>query len=146
MQADARQAHTQSGLKGTPTWVRLPREAWPAAWVRKGYRDPVCPRRLPLYGHPDSGGFWEAHCSAHLVEQGFQELTPWRSCFWHPYLLVFLVVYVEDFKMARPTGNLAKAWKLVQDVGLTTPGIELRPGSKSTHQQMSVDISGASIG
>ncbi len=58
---------------------------------------------------------------------GFQELTPLRSCFWHPYLLVFLDVYVDDFKMAGPSGNLAKAWKLVQEAGPTTPGIEIDP-------------------
>ena len=38
-QADARQACAQSVLGGTPTWVRLPREAWPASWA--GMRDPV---------------------------------------------------------------------------------------------------------
>ena len=36
-QADARQACTQSVLGGTPTWVRLPREALPASWA--GLRD-----------------------------------------------------------------------------------------------------------
>ena len=39
-QADAEQAYIQSKLGGTPTWVRLPRDRWPAAW--KGMRDPVC--------------------------------------------------------------------------------------------------------
>ena len=31
-QADACQAYTQSTLGGTPSWVRLAREAWPASW------------------------------------------------------------------------------------------------------------------
>ncbi len=54
MQADARQAYTQSEPNGTPTWVRLPHEAWPADWEGKGFHDPVCLLRLSLYGHPDS--------------------------------------------------------------------------------------------
>jgi len=53
-QTDAEQAYTQSKLGGTPTWVRLPRERWPPAW--KSMVDPVCPLRLSLYGHADSGG------------------------------------------------------------------------------------------
>merc|ERR1712113_541524 len=32
-QADARQAYTRSKLGGTPTWVRLPRDAWPQSWA-----------------------------------------------------------------------------------------------------------------
>ena len=63
-QCDAEQAYTQSKLGGTPTWVRLPKEQWPESW--KGMHDPVCPLILALYGHPDSGGYWEQHCEPHL--------------------------------------------------------------------------------
>ncbi len=122
-QADARQAYTQSTLGGTPTWVRLPREAWPASWHKMS--DPVCPLRLSLYGHPDSGGYWERHCEQHLVSQGFTPTKPWRSCFFHPDLKVFLVVYVDDFKMSGPTGNLTKAWELVRGKGKETAGIDM---------------------
>ncbi len=95
-QADAEQAYTQSRLGGTPTWVRLPPDQRPAAW--KGFRDPVCPLVLALYGHPDSGGFWERHCEKHLLARGFVALSDeWRSCFWHPRLSLYLVVYVDDF-------------------------------------------------
>eukprot|EP00959_Pyramimonas_sp_CCMP1952_P346108 7249108-Pyramimonas_sp.AAC.1 len=51
-QADARQAYTQSMLGGTPTWARLPEEAWPKSWA--GMVDPVCPLLLALHGHPDA--------------------------------------------------------------------------------------------
>jgi hypothetical protein len=81
-QADAEQAYTQAKLGGTPTWVRLPPDARPKSWA--GFRDPVCPLRLALYGHPDSGGFWEQHCTAHLRKCGFEEIEEWRSCFFHP--------------------------------------------------------------
>jgi len=121
-QADAEQAYTQAKLGGTPTWVRLPPDARPAAWA--GMRDPVCPMRLALYGHPDSGGFWEKHCTAHLLKQGFVEIDEWRSCFFHEQLQVYLVVYVDDFKVAGPVASLPKAWKLIRSglkLGATEP-------------------------
>ena len=58
-QADAVQAYTQSRLGGTDTWVSLPKDAWPEEWHHLPYDDPVCPLVLALYGHSDSGGFWE---------------------------------------------------------------------------------------
>ena len=111
-QADAEQAYTQAKLGGTPTWVSLPPEARPAAWA--GMKNPVCPLRLALYGHPDSGGFWEKHCADHLLKAGFVEIDEWRSCFFHKQLQVYLVVYVDDFKMAGPVASLPKAWKLIR--------------------------------
>ena len=107
-QADAKQAYTQSLLGGKETWVRLPEEVWPEHWKGK-YTDPVCPLRLALYGHPDSGGFWEQHCEKHLLEQGFEKIRPWRSCYFHPKLKQFLIVYVDDFKMSGPADTQAEA-------------------------------------
>ena len=77
-------------------------------------RDPVCPLILALYGHPDSGGYWEHHCEKHLRSVGFVPIADWRSCFWHSELGLYLVVYVDDFKMAGPSGNLAKGWSLIR--------------------------------
>ena len=111
-QSDAEQAYTQAWLQGTPTWVRLPRDQWPESWA--GMDDPVCPLHLALYGHPDSGGHWDRHCTDHLVSVGFQELPNWRSCFWHPELKLFLVVYVDDFKLSGPAENLERGWKLIR--------------------------------
>ena len=39
-QADGKQAYTQTTLKGTETWVRLPKDRWPKEWIGK-YGDPV---------------------------------------------------------------------------------------------------------
>ena len=58
MQADAEQAYIQAELRGTETWVELPKEAWLKSW--SGMLRPVCPLKLALYGHPDAGGHWEA--------------------------------------------------------------------------------------
>jgi hypothetical protein len=32
----------------------------------------------------------------------------------HPLLKLFLIAYVDEFKMAGPTGNLAKGWELIR--------------------------------
>ena len=56
-QADAVQAYVQSDLKGKhPTWVHVPKELWPAAWHRRGYKRPMCRLVKSLYGHPEAGG------------------------------------------------------------------------------------------
>ena len=97
-QADAKQAYTQAKLEGIPTWVSLPKDAWPSSWSE--YHNPVCPLRLALYGHPDVGGCWEAHCHASLLKCGFLPVQDWPSVYWLDASRVLLLVYVDDFKMA----------------------------------------------
>ena len=108
--ADATQAYTQAELKGTETWVELPEHQWPEAWrKRTDLFRPVCPLVLAWYGHPDSGGHWERHCEAHLFTAGFERAEgPWPSTYWRPGLRLFLVVYVDDFKVVGPTKQLKK--------------------------------------
>jgi hypothetical protein len=120
-QADAKQAYSQSRLGGdVPTWVRIPAERRPASWVK--FRDPVCPLALALYSHPDAGGYWEQHCNSHLVSVGFTPISDWRSCCFHPKLQLFLVVYVDDFKLAGPARNLPTGWELIrQKVRMESP-------------------------
>lgn len=120
-QADAEQAYTQARLKGIPTWVELPRERWPAHWVEM--KRPCCLLDLALYGHPDSGGHWENHCEGRVVSQGFIKIPGWLSCYFHPELKLFLVIYVDDFKLAGPKENLAKGWSLIR--GLNKEGIRM---------------------
>ena len=111
-QADAEQAYIQCELQGDETWVSLPPEIRPASWAK--YRNPVCRLRLSLYGHPDAGGYWEKHCEEQLLLEGFQPVTDWRSCYWHPELKLVLTVYVDDFKMSGPTNNLVKGWEKIR--------------------------------
>ncbi len=122
MQADAEQAYIQAKLEGTPTWVEIPREEWPDEWVKRGMIRPVCPLHLALYGHPDSGGHWEAHCEAHLASVGFVRIPDWHSTFWHPEHKLFLVVYVDDFKLSGPEEKLQVGWNLIsQGITLEKP-------------------------
>jgi hypothetical protein len=76
--------------------------------------DPVCPLEKALYGHPDAGGYWEAHCESHLLSVGFTTINGWKSCYWHERLKMFLIVYVDDFKMSGPEGHFDEAWKLIR--------------------------------
>ena len=83
---------------------------------------PVCPFNLALYGHPDSGGHWEAHCEAHLASVGFRRIPDWHSTFWHPEHKLFLVVYVDDFKLSGPKEKLQVGWNLIsQGITLEKP-------------------------
>ena len=83
-QFEVEQAHTQAWFRGEETWVRLPRDQWPQKWKDEDMQAPVCPLRLALYGHPDSGTDWEKHSHDHVVSQGFVPVDGWPSCFWHP--------------------------------------------------------------
>ena len=64
--------------------------------------------------NPDSWAYWEKHCTTSLKKVGFDAVPEWRSCFWHPRLKLFLVVYVDDFKMSGPEGNLREGWQLIR--------------------------------
>ena len=118
--ADAVQAYIQAELTGIPCWVCLPPEARPDSWSR--FQRPVVPLLRALYGHPDSGTMWEVHCDNHVTSVGFQAVgEEWPSCYFHPQLRLFLVVYVDDFKMAGPKDNLAKGWSLLRK------GLDIEP-------------------
>ena len=117
-QADAEQAYVQADLKGPTTWVSLPPEARPPQW--KDMKRPVCPLVKALYGHPDSGTFWEETCDNHCKEQGFSPIKDWPSCYFQHKLRLFLVIYVDDFKLAGPKGNLAEGWRLLRTKSLVT--------------------------
>ena len=78
-------------------------------------RRPVVRLRLALYGHPDSGTYWERHCDTHLRSVGFQPVSEvWNSCYFHKQLKLYLVVYVDDFKLSGPKDSLAKGWALIR--------------------------------
>ena len=76
---------------------------------------PVVQVEKALYGHPDSGTYWGQHCDKHVRNVGFEALgSEWPSCPCHPNLKVFLVIYVDDFKMSGPADNLAKGGDLMR--------------------------------
>ncbi len=116
--ADAEQAYIQADLKGNDCWITLPHEQVPASWKKKypNIKRPVVRLVKALYGHPDSGSFWEEHCDVRVKIAGFEPMgATWPSTYFHPKLKLYLVIYVDDFKLAGPKENLAKGWSLLQD-------------------------------
>ena len=96
-------------------WVELPDEAWHPCANRHKFRRPVCRLVKALYGHPDAGTMWEQHCHTAVEKVGFKPLgDEWPSLYFHPDLKLLLVIYVEDLKMAGPTANLPKGWKMLR--------------------------------
>ena len=113
--ADAEQAYVQAPLRGTETWVALPDDQVPAAWWSLGFKRPVCRLKRALYGHPDAGTMWEDYADEHVRKIGFEPLGPeWPSCYYMKRLQLFLVIYVDDFKLAGPKKNIAEGWKLLR--------------------------------
>ena len=113
-QTDARQAYVQSEARGeVVTWVRLPHEWRPKGWIGK-FKDPVVPMRRSLYGHPQSGGWWELHSEEQIQAAGFIKIEGWGSLYWHPRLKLLLMVYVDDFKLSGPKANMAEGWTLLR--------------------------------
>ena len=87
MQSDATQAYCQADLGGNPTWIRLPQNRWPESW--RGYWGPVCRPVKALYGHPNSGCYWEQRCKDKAIKEGFRRVGDcgeWRSCNMHEAL------------------------------------------------------------
>ena len=60
--------------------------------------------RHALYGHPQSGSFWEDHCDELVQKARFVSIGPTRPS-WYPELGLLLTVYVEDFKNVRAEGQ-----------------------------------------
>ena len=78
--ADAEQAYIQADLKGTETWVCLPWEARTEGMKKSKWVRPVVRLTKALYGHPDSGTFWEDHCDKESRKVGFKPIGPtWPS-------------------------------------------------------------------
>ena len=147
--ADAPAAYVQADLKGTPCWVHMPEEAWPDDPVLRAsferMRKPVVQLKKALYGHPDSGTFWEKHCDEHVRKVGFEPMGPeWPSCYFHPKLNLFLVIYVDDFKMSGPPDNLQKGWDLIaQGLNIDKPqDINGQSYLGCRHERYEIDLPG----
>jgi len=111
-QADAIRAYVQSELRSkNVTWVAVPRELWPDSWVKKGYKRPMCILRKALYGHPESGGHWEAHLTEAIVARGGIAVAGHPSTFWLPDSKLVLTVYVDDLLLSGPAAAHDAFWK-----------------------------------
>ena len=67
------QAYITADLGGTPTYVVLPKELWSAEMMKM--KCPVVRLDKALYGHKNSGAFWNRHCDQELKKLGFEPLA-----------------------------------------------------------------------
>ena len=100
--ADAEGAYTQSPMLEDDTWISLPWEAIPKEYKAKfaSIKNPVVPMVMALEGHPRAGKFWEEYCRATLLQRGWELVEGWECLYFHRKLMLFLSIYVDDFKMA----------------------------------------------
>ena len=74
------------------------------------------PLRLALFGHPDAGGRWEAHCEGKILALGFVKIAgEWKRNV-HPQKRAVLLVYVNDFKLAARREHHDELWKALRSV------------------------------
>ena len=72
-----------------------------------------------LYGHPQSGAMWEKKCEQAIFDAGFERIGQcgeWSSCYVHTTEKLFLMVYVDDFKMTGPAANVDDMWKTLRTI------------------------------
>ena len=115
---DATQAYIQARIDGPDrphTWVRLPRQWWPAAWFDASgkplYEDPVVPLVRALYGHPESGALWDAHLGAILIDLGWIRMEVHPGLWLHKKIGAVMAVYVDDLVLAAGKHDEARFWK-----------------------------------
>jgi hypothetical protein len=94
----------------------MDKDQWPKSWHGK-FEKTVVPLLRALYGHPESGGWWERHAEKGIFAAGFKAVPEWKSTYFHKRLKLLLTVYVDDFKMAGPKSNVKEGWKLPQGIG-----------------------------
>jgi hypothetical protein len=123
-QADANQACVQAEMKGDKRKISLPCEAALDAITWTRFRDPVFPMLLAVCGHPDSTTWLDDKMNESVAKSGFQSLgAEWPSTVARAELKLLLTVYVDDFKLAGPSGNLSRGWDLLKkrlDIGEAT--------------------------
>ena len=70
---DVEQAYLCADLKGPDTYVMLPQELWtPEMW---NMECPVVKLEKALYGHKNSGAFWQEHCTEQCKAAGFEPVS-----------------------------------------------------------------------
>ena len=114
-------------MEGEGTRVHFPSEAYRGT-IRESkfvntdgslvHARPCVRLRKALYGHPDAGSCWERHCDARVASCGFQKVPEWPSCYFNSELKLFLIIYVDDFKLSGLEGNIPEGWKLLRKAGL----------------------------
>ena len=118
---DVEQAYLQAALEGPDTYIQLPKELWSDEMHRM--RCPVVKLEKALYGHKNSGAFWQAYCDEKCRAAGFYAFSEnWPCVYWSDELELLLIVYVDDMKLSGKSSNMKTAWdRLGQGINLVQP-------------------------
>ena len=70
--------------------------------------------------HKNSGAFWQKFCNEQCLKAGFRAISDnWPCAYWNEENQQFLIVYVDDMKLAGPSELMEEAWrKLGEGIGL----------------------------
>ena len=108
--SDADSAYLQAWLGSKcAVWAEIPEEYWLPEWHGK-YEHPICLLVLALYGHEDSGGYWEEKSYGDVAKCGWEKIPGRRGVFMKVKENATLMVYVDDFKMACADADKDRLW------------------------------------
>ena len=107
---DVEQAYLQAELEGSDTYIMLPYELWTPEM--KGMKCPVFKLEKALYGHKNSGYYWQEFCDKRVRKAGFEPISKsnWPGVYFNKKSKLMLVVSVDDIKMSGPEHEMEKAW------------------------------------
>ena len=111
---DVEQAYISADLGGTRTYVQLPQELWTPEM--HNMRCPVVRLKKALYGHKNSGAYWNEHCQQQLAKADFSPFPGgnWPSVYWNQTTRQLLVVYVDDLILSGPRQHASNTWKRLE--------------------------------
>jgi hypothetical protein len=124
LQSDCIRAYIQARMKGPRTFIRLPKNWWPASWVGR-FRDPVCELMLALYGHPHAGDYWYDKLEEELKKLEFTTVEGWPSVFvLYPDAIntIAFVIYVDDLVMTGPDHIMKVIDEIRKTIQMEDPG------------------------
>jgi len=118
---DVEQAYLQADFEGPPTYIVLPKELWTPEMFKM--KCPVFRLKRALYGHKNSGAYWQKFCNEQCLKADFWPISDnWPCAYWNEKTQQFLIVYVDDMKLAGPAHLMEEAWaKLGDGIGLEKP-------------------------
>ena len=76
VEEDASTSFTNSIVRMSIFWIRLPKHKWPKPW--SSMKHPVVPLERNLYGHPLAGLWWERLFEKVLLEHGWEKVFNWE--------------------------------------------------------------------
>ena len=77
----------------------------------------MCLLHKALYGHPDSGGYWERHLTNAVKKRGGVPIHNHPSSFWFEDRKLLLTVYVDDLLLSGPEDQHAPFWRDLREGG-----------------------------